>query len=366
MASEHKNPPNGMNCERRHFLQWAALTAAGTSSALLSGTAAPTGAAPRDICEGKAPLREVVDKVAFITGGSSGIGLGIARAFVEAGMKVAIGYRTAKHRDEAMTHFGKAAGRVHAINVDVTDRPGMKKAAEETRRVFGKVHVLVNNAGVGTLGPLSKTTYDDWDWVLGVNITGVFNGVHAFLPHIQAHGEGGHIMATSSIFGLVALNNWGGYSASKYAVVGLMETLRGELSGSNIGVSVYCPGPVSSAGLGAVARNRPRELGDVGVQPDPTMIAQDEAIRHDSQYMMDPLEVGRLVLRGMRRNDLYIFTHPEFEGLVQDRNEALLVSIPRDLQPTEKRLAVATSLRSSIYTAERDRKRCAGAKPPAD
>ena len=145
----------------------------------------------RDETSMKTPMADVEGKVAFVTGGSSGIGLGIARAFADAGMKVIIGYRTKGHLDEAMKYFEGASDRVHAVNVDVTDRPGMEAAAAESERVFGKVHVLVNNAGVMVPTSLSTTTYADWDFVIGVNLAGVFNGVHAFLPCIQGHGEGG-------------------------------------------------------------------------------------------------------------------------------------------------------------------------------
>ena len=134
------------------------------------------------------------------------LGLGIARAFAESGMKVVVGYRTKEHLDDAMGYLSEWAERVHAANVDVTDRPGMERAGQEVLEAFGKVHVLVNNAGVSPVGPISAAGYDDWDWVMGVNVGGVFNGVHAFLPLIERHGEGGHIVSTSSIAGLIISN----------------------------------------------------------------------------------------------------------------------------------------------------------------
>ena len=310
------------------------------------------------------PMKEVDGKVAFITGGSSGIGLGIARAFVDAGLKVAIGYQTKEHVDEAMRFLDCARDRVHAIRVDVTDRAALEKAAGETASVFGKVHVLVSNAGVVIPTTLSTTTYDDWDFVMGVNVDGVFNSVRTFLPRIRAHGEGGQIIATSSILGLfVGGSGQGAYSVSKFAVVGMMEALRADLVGVNIGVSVFCPGLVTSNVMDSI-RNRPSNLPETGFNAGPEKIAREKQARSNPQLAMDPLEAGRCVLRAMRNNDMYILTHPEFGQIVRVRNEALLASIPVDMCPSDARAAMARSmLEESIYISERDRKLCARVIP---
>jgi len=306
-------------------------------------------------------MSEVEGKVAFITGGSSGIGLGIARAFFDAGMKIVIGYRTKAHLDAAMKCFEGAMDRVHAISVDVTDRPGMEKAARKTVQVFGKVHVLVNNAGVVVGKPVSSTTYDDWDWVINVNQTGVFNGIHAFLPYLKAHGEGGHIVTTSSMEGLYAQKIFGSYTASKFAVVGLMEALRAELADTPIGVSLYCPGWVVSD-VGNADRNRPgTESATAGQEAKPASISSQKDQRDNDKYAnlsMGPLDAGRLVLRGMRNDDLYILTHPEFEQVLRDRNDALMASIPTDVPaPAERVEIIRLALKNTIYTTERARKR---------
>jgi NAD(P)-dependent dehydrogenase (short-subunit alcohol dehydrogenase family) len=305
----------------------------------------------------KTPMEEVEGKVAFITGGSSGIGLGMARAFADAGMKVVIGYRTKEHLDAAMKYLESAGDRVRALNVDVTDRPGMEKAAEETVRMFGKVHVLVNNAGIGIGVSLSSATYDDWDWVMSVNLDGVFNGVHCFLKRIKAHGEGGQMVTTSSMHGLIVNENVGIYSTSKFAAVGMMEVLRAELTDMNIGVSVFCPGLVSTNFMDS-DRNRPVNLSDTGLKQDPKLLAtRQETMKKIFSMGMDPLEAGRLVLRGIRNNDLYILTHPEFEQGIRDRNEALIASIPSDLHPPETRVAAErVLLRNAVYINERRRK----------
>ncbi|MGC1458098.1 MAG: SDR family NAD(P)-dependent oxidoreductase [Steroidobacteraceae bacterium] len=351
---------------RRRFLKHTALAAASASTAAMlpavtltatqASVKAPLGSCP-DL---KAPMKDVDGKVAFITGGDSGVGLGIARAFTDAGMKVVISYRTKSHLDEAMKYLESAKNRVHAISVDVTDRPGMEKAAAETVQVFGKVHVLVNNAGVALNGaaPLSRATYDDWDWMMGVNLTGVFNGVHSFLPRIQAHGEGGQIVTTSSMRGLYAVDDAGCYCTSKYAVVGMMESLRAEFVNTNIGASVFLPGLVTS-NVWDSNRNRSRDLANTGTKTDPKTIAAERNVVNDPKLAMSALEAGRLMLRGMRNNDLYILTHPEFAQIMRDRNEALMASIPMDLHPTEERMAYGRALaQNSIYITERDHERC--------
>lgn len=305
-----------------------------------------------------APMKDVEGKVAFITGGDSGIGLGIAKAFADAGMKVVITYRSKTHLDDAMQLLASAGDRVHAIELDVTDRAGMEKAAVETLDVFKKVHVVVNNAGVGVVGGLSTATYDDWDWAMGVNATGVFNGVRTFMPRIKAHGEGGQIVATSSLAGLLGHGPAAVYTASKFAVVGLMEALRSELEGTNIGVTVFCPGIIHT-NIGSSARNRPTNLADAG-KPDPNRVVRK---RTGPSPAMDPLEAGQRLLKGVRNNDLYVLTTPEFEGEFRARGEAIVASVPTDVKATPEREAEGRGiLGKTVYAAERDRRLCERAR----
>ena len=353
---------------RRRFLEGTALTtAAATSAALLPGrrTKAAAAKAPANCPAVNAPMKNVEGKVAFITGGNSGIGLGIARACVDAGMKVVITYRTKSNLDDAMKHLEHAGDRVHAVNVDVTDRAAMEKAADETVKVFQKVHVVVNNAGVGVIGGLSKATYDDWDWAMGVNLTGVFNGIHTFLPRIQSHGEGGQVVATSSLAGLLGHGPAGVYTATKFAVVGMMEALRAEMDGTNIGVSVFCPGIVNT-NIGKSARNRPASLPDAGFKPDPKMIEQMQAAQKANRGPppgMDAAEAGQRVLQGIRNNDLYILTTPEFESEFQARGEAIVASVPTDVKlPPNREQFGRIILGKQIYAEERDRRLCARAR----
>jgi len=352
---------------RRRFLEGSMLAAVGSSAAVLARAEASgaTEATPAECPSVPVPMKDVEGKVAFITGGDSGIGLGIARAFTDAGMKVAITYRTKAHLDDAMKYLGSAGSRVHAINLDVTDRAAMQSAAAETVRVFDKVHVLVNNAGVGIFGGLSTASYDDWDWGMGVNVTGVFNGIHSFVPRIKAHGEGGQIIATSSLAGVIAHGSAGVYTASKFAVVGMMEALRHELADGNIGVSVFCPGIVNT-NIGSSNRNRPSTMADSGFKPDPQMMARmAEAMKQmrGPPPGMDALEAGQRVLRGMRSNDLYILTTPEFEPEIRARGEALVASLPTDVNPTQARIAMGRMIvGKTAYALERDRRRCERAR----
>lgn len=304
-----------------------------------------------------APLAEVGGKVAFITGGSSGIGLGLARAFRAAGMKVAFTWRRADHRDQALELLGREDPEVLAVPLDVTDRDGWLSAAQQVERAFGRVHLLACNAGVGIRAGAAEATFKDWDWGLGVNLGGVINGITVMLPRMRAHGEGAHLLATCSSSGLVAGGGIGVYITSKFAVMGLMESLRDELAGANVGVSVFCPGFVQS-NLIESEKMRPAAL--VNAMPKPSTTApsaEDEAMmRKFMAVAMDPVEAGRRVLDGVRRNDLYIFTHQEFEQATRERMEALLASFPAQKAPTARTMT-ARRFMTSMYAGERDRLR---------
>jgi NAD(P)-dependent dehydrogenase (short-subunit alcohol dehydrogenase family) len=311
-------------------------------------------------------MKDVKDKVAFVTGGDSGIGLGITHALLNAGMQVAITYRTRAHLDHALQFLGRSEETLLPINLDVTDRSGMIAAAEQVVGHFGKVHVVINNAGVGEGIPLSNATFDDFDWCMNVNVNGVFNGIRAFLPHIRSHGEGGQVVATASMLGgLVAGPFWGVYTASKFAVVGMMEALRAELAGTNVGVSVFCPGGVKT-NIGSSERNRPPSCREAGTPDSDTSqlierfsgeLLEVMNREEQGQPLMDPLEAGACVLRGIRNNDLYILSHCEYERLLRDRCEALLASVRDDVNvPSEGRLALVRVHRNEIYADERNRR----------
>ena len=277
-------------------------------------------------------MKDVAGKVAFVTGGASGIGLGIAGAFVGAGMKVVIADLRQDHIDHALSEFGSSgqSGSVHAIRLDVTDRAAMAAAADETERVFGKVHVLVNNAGVGIQGPFKGITYQDWDFGLAVNLGGVINGLQTFLPRIRRHGEGGHVVSTASLAALVPMPaQFVTYVAAKAAVVTISETIRDELRQDNIGVTVLCPGPIRT-NIGELAKNRPPQFG-VG---DAFQAAEDAGTtKVPFPSMMEPSEVGALILDAVRTNQLYVITHGEWRPGAEARHAAIIAAMPSKLDP---------------------------------
>lgn len=285
-------------------------------------------------------MENVEGKVAFITGGASGIGLGIAKVLVDAGMKVVIADIRQDHLDQAMADFAnhQHARDVHAIQLDVTNREAMARAADEAERVFGKIHVIVNNAGVGLEGPLSKATYDDWDFGVSVNLGGVINGIQTFVPRIKKHGEGGHIVNTASLAALVHMPAFMAiYAATKAAVVALSEAIQDELAQDNIGVTVLCPGPIKS-NIHEAAKNRPERFrAHSGFQESEARLGR----RKVSPLWMEPEEVGRMILKAVRNNELYVITHGEWRDAVTGRMDAILAAMPTTTNP-----ALIESLRS--------------------
>lgn len=267
-------------------------------------------------------MKDVAGKVAFVTGGASGIGLAMVRSFTGAGMKVVVADIEQSALDAVVSEFADSNAEIHAIRVDVTDRDAMAAAADEAESVFGNVHVLCNNAGVVVFGGLGQMDYKDWDWVTGVNIDGVVNGLQTFLPRLQRHGEGGHIVNTGSVAGISSIPGLGIYNATKWAVVAVSETLRKELDGSGIGVSVLCPGVVAT-NIGAAGRNRPDDLKTEIHDPGdlPGLNADFGAL--------DPAIVGDMVLAAIQEDDPYIFTHPELEALSTERVAGMQQSFER-------------------------------------
>lgn len=273
-------------------------------------------------------------KVAFITGSASGIGLGIAKACGRAGMKVVIADMRKKAIDEVLPFFKERGWPVHGIELDVTDREAYVKAADEAEAVFGKIHLLVNNAGVEVpKNPIWKSSYKDVDFIVGVNIKGVLNGIMTIVPRILAHGEGGHVVSTSSQSGMSVVPGFTLYNMTKAAVLAIMETLASDLSGTNVGASAFCPGPVAGNLKNTSKEVRPDSLkNDDEPAPAPAPAAPPvsgsmPAIDF-SKLTMSAEEAGERVINGMRRNDLYIFTHTEFAAGVKSKADAMLRAYP--------------------------------------
>ena len=267
-------------------------------------------------------MKDVRGKVAFITGGGSGVGLGMAKVFTAAGMRVVVADVRQDHLDAAAREL---TGReIHAIKLDVSDRAALEQAAVESERVFGKVHIVCNNAGINLFNDIGEAKYSDWDWVLGVNLGGVINGVQTFVPRIKAHGEGGHIVNTASMAAFLAGPGAGIYTCSKFAVRGLTEALRYSLAPHGIGVSVLCPGLVKSA-IHESERIRPQNL--QGSTTSPEFLARLAELH---EVGMPPEEVATKVLRGIQRNDLYIFSHSEFKDELRESFDGVLAALPDD------------------------------------
>ena len=288
-------------------------------------------------------MENVEGKVAFITGGASGIGLGMARVFHSAGMKVVIADIRQEHLESALVTFEGETSDIHVMQLDVTDRKAFENAAQEAERIFGRVHVLCNNAGIYLYGPIQKATYEDWDWILNVNLGGVINGIQTFVPRIISHGEGGHIVNTSSISGIFTAGGTGIYTASKFAVVGLSEALRIDLEPENIGVSVLCPGFVNSK-IYDCSKTRPDQFSNSGYRVKQEVL--DKLKTAHNEIGMDPGEVGEKVLSAIKENKLYIITHPEFTDEIRRRSEAILDAVPDE--PADPRRAAVEEARAKI------------------
>ena len=238
-------------------------------------------------------------RVAFVTGGASGIGFGMVTAFLRQGMKVVVADVAEDYLSEAERALAWAGESAHFLRLDVTDRMAMRAAAVEAAARFGKVHVLCNNAGVTSEVPIEDAGYAEWDWVMGVNVNGLINGLVEFLPGMKAHGEGGHIVNTASMAAIVPGPSRSGiYTGAKFAVRGITEALRLSVVGWRIGVSLLCPGMVDTRILQSSLRNR-----------DLSATHKEGAPARTLTGAMDPMAVGLRVLEGIRRNDAFIFTH---------------------------------------------------------
>jgi NAD(P)-dependent dehydrogenase (short-subunit alcohol dehydrogenase family) len=336
----------GYAVDRRQFLG-AALGAGGLLASMglghyvrAQGASAPPPQAPAS--EPKvaqpAPLRDLKGKVAYVTAGSDGIGLGIARAASNAGMKVVLGYRNEERLKAALPLFKPGNAGVIGVKHDVVGREGWQALLDEVKKNFGKLHLVVNNAGIKTLKPASKATAEEWDLAMAVNVTAIVQSVGVILPHMLEHGEGGHFVTTSSMSGLLPAVTAGVYSATKIAAVGVMEALRVELEGTNIGTSAFCPGGTNTDNYAASG------------QPNPARAAGARRFGNS----MDPLEAGERVMNGVVNNDLFIVSHPEFAEGMKQRFDAMMASTPAIETPIpQARIDYeARVLRCGIYERE--------------
>jgi NAD(P)-dependent dehydrogenase (short-subunit alcohol dehydrogenase family) len=265
-------------------------------------------------------------RVAVVTGGGSGIGRSLAHAFAKRGARIVLADIEKPALDAVASELEGAGSEVLALRVDVADSRQVAHLAESAYEAFGAVHVLCNNAGIGVGGRIRDLSLEEWDWVLRVNLFGVIHGLHAFLPHMLASGEPGHVVNTASLAGLVSLPGLAPYSASKYAVVAISEALAQECAGTNVGVSVLCPGFVRTR-LGESERHAGPEIPKRPATPEREQM--QALVRGLIGGGVEPDLVAQRVLEGIERRALYIFPNPDalWDG-VRNRLAAVLAAGP--------------------------------------
>ncbi len=268
-------------------------------------------------------MRDFKGKTAFITGGASGIGLAMAKAFAEAGMNVMLADVEQSALDQALKDLNQYGNHVRGVACDVADPDHVERAAQATFSVFGKVHVVCNNAGVAAGGGIDLISVDNWRWVVDVNLMGVVYGIRSFLPHMRAHGEGGHIVNTASMAGMINNMGFSPYAATKFAVVAMSEGLRMQLAPLGIGVSVLCPDFVRTK-IGESGRNRPDRYGQAQpLDPNSQAAAFVAEIARQIAAGLEPSDVAARVIHAIRADELYIFTHPNMREAVEGRFAAI-------------------------------------------
>lgn len=258
-------------------------------------------------------MTDIAGKTAFITGGAGGLGKAMARAFAAKGAKIMLADIDREGLDTAKAELASMGAEVASVVCDVKDAGAVKMAADATIAQFGKVHIVVNNAGVAVNGQPGRIALEDWRWIVDINLMGVAHGVEAFAPLIESHGEGGHIVNTASMAGHVAMPGMGPYHATKYAVVGYSEALKLELGPRGIGVSVLCPAWVKT------------NIHNTGFDRPSGGLTREEA-KSDPAYQqmaaviesgLDADLVGGWVADCVEADRLYIFTHPSFAPFVE-------------------------------------------------
>lgn len=292
-------------------------------------------------------MQNLPGKTAFVTGGASGIGLGIAKALLGAGMNVVIADIREDHLAAATQELG-VSERVLALKLDVTDRAAYARAADAAEARFRHIHILCNNAGVAVVGPTELATYADWDWVMGVNLGGTINGIVTILPRMKRHGAGGHIVNTASMSGLVPHPGATIYGTSKGAVVAMIECMRAELEPHGIVCSAFCPGAVQS-NIAEAGRTRPAALADTGYAEADRRRQQNTNYFH---LFRTKEEIGQRVLQGILNDELFILTHSEFRQGVAERAQAMCAAVPDLPENEEYKRTFAFLFRNPAHAAE--------------
>jgi NAD(P)-dependent dehydrogenase (short-subunit alcohol dehydrogenase family) len=271
-------------------------------------------------------MRDIKGKTAIVTGAASGIGLGIAKALAHGGANIVLADLRPNPLEAARKAIETIGVAALAVTIDVSDPVSVEAAGQAALQRFGALHIAVNNAGVAMHGtPLENVTLQEWEWVIGVNVKGVINGIRTFVPMIRAHGEPGHVVNTGSVSSLFVREgrNQGAYAMTKYAVLALSEALEQELAGSNIGVSILCPGGVNTSIFDS-AVTRPDRFGGSYQRP------QQEALKSAfATGALNPETVGRRVVQAIQDNEFYILTHTGERAAIMARAARLAAAFDR-------------------------------------
>ncbi len=270
-------------------------------------------------------MQDFAGQVAFITGGASGAGFGQAKVFGRTGCRIVIADIRQEAVDKALSELRAEGIEAHGIQLDITDRAAYAAAADEVERVFGQAPTLLfNTAGVNNFGPIEKTTFGDFDWLIGVNLGGVVNGMVTFVPRMIASGKPCHVVTVASLGGFTGSALAGPYSAAKAAVVNLMEGYRQGLEKYGIGVSVVCPANIKS-NIAEATLTRSAQYGETGYVEGPEAIASLNSIY---QHGMEPEVLAAHVMQGIRDNALYIIPYPEVKDMLAGHFAQIVDAIP--------------------------------------
>jgi NAD(P)-dependent dehydrogenase (short-subunit alcohol dehydrogenase family) len=271
-------------------------------------------------------MRDFKGKTAIVTGAASGIGLGIAKALAHAGANIVLADLRPEPLEAARKAIDMIGVKTLAVTIDVSDPTSVASAGQAVLETFGALHIAVNNAGVAMHGtPIENVTIEEWEWVIGVNVKGVINGIRTFVPMIRAHGEQGHVVNTGSVSSLFVREgrNQGAYAMSKFAVLALSEALEQELAGTGVGVSVLCPGGVNTSIFDSAA-TRPDRFGGSYQRP------QQEAMKSAfATGVLAPETVGRRVLLAIQDNEFYILTHTHERQTITARFDRICAAFDR-------------------------------------
>ncbi len=300
-------------------------------------------------------MKDFQDKVLFVTGGGSGAGFGQAKVFSEAGCKVVVADVRQDHLDQAAAYFREKGTPLHTIKLDITDRTAYAAAADEVEEVFGTPpQLLFNTAGVNTFGPPEASTYEDYDWVMGVCLDGVINGMVTFVPRMIKAGLGGYIVSTASMGGFWGGNITAPYSAAKAAVINLMESYRLALGKYGIGVSVLCPAAINS-NIAYAADTRPEHLKNTGYLMDQKAI---DTLNYIYERGMDPVDLAKWVKKGVEDEQLYIIPYPEEKVALEKHFKQIVdavLPVEADPEGTAKRVEAFRHLgEQAVEAAKKD------------